>query len=62
MSDAVCSTPHLQIAVDGSSNAAAVAIPKLDTMSEEDAPQESHATTKEENLSAFMADVANLIK
>lgn len=54
--------PVSEIAVDGSSNAAAVAIPKLDTMSEEDAPQESHATTKEENLSAFMADVANLIK
>ncbi|KAI5057328.1 hypothetical protein GOP47_0027885 [Adiantum capillus-veneris] len=51
-----------EIAADSSLNAAPVAVSKPQLKAEEEAPQESSATTKEVTISALLADVTNLIK
>ncbi|MCO5557372.1 hypothetical protein L7F22_010935 [Adiantum nelumboides] len=55
-------SPTNEVAVDGSANAVAAAVTKLDVAAVEEVSKDSPAAAKETSISAVMADVANLVK
>ncbi|KAI5065998.1 hypothetical protein GOP47_0018622 [Adiantum capillus-veneris] len=55
-------SPTNEVAVDGSANAVAVPVTKLDVAAPEDVTKDPPTPAKEASISAVMADVANLIK
>ncbi|MCO5550769.1 hypothetical protein L7F22_004260 [Adiantum nelumboides] len=55
-------SPTNEVAVDGSANAVAAAVTKLDVTAVEEVSKDPPAAAKEISISALMADVANLVK